>query len=53
MKLAQKKSLPGHANRLLPLVPVAWMLLVLMIFVAIRVIGSHSFQSLHLVGKPL
>ena len=51
MKFTFRKSLAGLLTRLSPLFPAAWMLVVLLAFLVIRVFGSRSFQSLHLFGK--
>jgi hypothetical protein len=53
MKRTFQELFTGLATRLSPQLPAAWMLLVLLIFLAIRVLGSHSFESLHLFRKAL
>ncbi|HEV8074299.1 MAG TPA: hypothetical protein VGP66_00535 [Candidatus Acidoferrum sp.] len=53
MKRKSQELLTGLAARISPQLPAAWMLLVLLIFLAIRVLGSHSFESLHLFRKVL
>jgi hypothetical protein len=53
MKRTFQESLSGLAARISPLLPAAWMLLVLLFFLAIRVLGSRSFESLHLFRKAL
>jgi len=51
MNLDSQKSLPSLMTRLFSMLPAGWMLVVLLLFIAIRVIGSRSFQSLHVFGK--
>ncbi len=53
MKRNLQESLSSVANRFLALLSSAWMLLVLLTFLVIRVLGSHLFHSLHLFGKAL
>jgi hypothetical protein len=53
MKFTFQKSLFSLTTRLFSLLPAAWMLLVLLIFLAIRVLGSHSFESLLPFRKAL
>jgi hypothetical protein len=54
MKRTLQESLSSVANRFFSaLLPSAWMLLVLLTFLVIRVLGSHLFHSLHLFGKAL
>ncbi|HKM66700.1 MAG TPA: hypothetical protein VJX70_05995 [Candidatus Acidoferrum sp.] len=51
MKNELQESGSGLASRLLGILSVGWMLLVLATFLLIRVVGSQTFQSLHLLGK--
>jgi hypothetical protein len=51
MKLTSHESPSSLTIRLFALLRAAWMALVLLTFLAIRVIGSHSFQFLHVFGK--
>jgi hypothetical protein len=53
MKRTFQEFLTGLSARLSPQLPAAWMLLVLLIFLAIRVFGSHSFESLLQFRKAL
>jgi len=43
-----EKSPPGQNSRLAGWLATGWMTLVLFGFVVIRLLGSHSFRSLHL-----
>ncbi|HET6930760.1 MAG TPA: hypothetical protein VFI45_10610 [Candidatus Acidoferrum sp.] len=47
------KRISSVTDRFSALLPSAWMLLVLLTFLVIRVLGSHLFHSLHLFGKAL
>ncbi len=51
MYFNSQKSLSSLVTRLFSLLPAAWMLLVLILFLAIRVVGSRLFQSLHVFAK--
>lgn len=51
MSLNPQKSPSSMLTRLFSILPAGWMLLVLLLFIAIRVLGSRLIQSLHLFGK--
>ena len=51
MSSNSSKSPSSVVTRLFSLLPAGWMLLVLLLFVAIRILGSRLIQSLHLFGK--
>ena len=53
MKRTIQESVLSVFSRFSGALPAVWMLLVLLIFLAIRVLGSHFFQSLHLFRKAL
>lgn len=53
MRRRIQESLLSLVGRFSGVLPSVWMLLVLLIFLAIRVLGAHSIQSLHLFGKAL
>jgi hypothetical protein len=53
MRRRIQESLLSLVSRFSGVLPAVWMLLVLLIFLAIRVLGAHSMQSLHLFGKAL
>ena len=53
MKRNLQESRFSVAKRFSALLSSAWMLLVLLTFLVIRVLGSHLFHSLHLFGKAL
>ncbi len=51
MKTAPQTPRSGLAARLRSILAIGWMLLVLGGFLVIRVVGSQSFQALHLFGR--